>query len=359
MTMNKRLAWGMVIYAVVFLAILAVGLGIFWNFIEAYELSRPANAVNAYVEQLTGEAVCEGSAALLEQLDGNIQSREEACQVIRDLTAEGFAYAKKSTESTADRQVYVLRCGSQVVGQFAITAGEPDKYGFRVWSVTEETFDVSFLLASPVSVTVPSDFQVSVNGNLLDNGYITETGIRYGALEEFYDEFDLPTMVTYTAGSCLGTLTMDVTDRDGAPVEITEEMDRNDLLPSCGAEKLTELDTFTREFLDRYVTFTGSANHTAALNYVSLRQYLVKDSALAKRLYTAIDGLNYAQSNGDVIRDIAMNRYADLGDGRYLCDVTYVVETLGRKGAVQTDNHLKLIILETDSGLKVEAMTRY
>jgi hypothetical protein len=54
-----------------------------------------------------------------------------------------------------------------------------------------------------------------------------------------------------------------------------------------------------------------------------------------------------------------VNQLADIGEGRYFCDVTYIVETVGREGAVETTNNLKLIILETENGLKIEAMTRY
>lgn len=359
MTMRKRFVKGMVIYAVVFLVLAAVGLAAFWDFIDAYERSRPINSVKAYVERLTAEDMIEGSQLLLDQLDENIRSREESGQIIRDSVTQPLSYAKKSSESTSNRQVYVLRSGSQVIGQFAIAAGDQDHYGFRAWTVTDESFDFSHLLAKPISVTVPSDFTVSINGNPLDSSYITEKDIPFAALEAFYDDFTLPTMVTYTADSFLGSLTLEVTDRDGNPVEITEETDMDALLPDCAGEELSALDAFVGEFLKRYVSFTGSANGEASGNYARLLKYLVADSALAQRLRTAIDGLNYAQSNGDTIREISVNQCVDLEEDRYYCDLTYVVETLGRKGAVSTTNNLKLIILDTEDGLRVEAMTRY
>ena len=54
-----------------------------------------------------------------------------------------------------------------------------------------------------------------------------------------------------------------------------------------------------------------------------------------------------------------MNQVSDMGGERFYCDLTYIVETVGREGAVETTNNLKLIILETENGLKIEAMTRY
>lgn len=357
--MRKGFIIGMIIYALVFLVLLGVGLNYFWDYIDAYEQSRPINTVKEYVAQLTAEDMCEGSEVLLAQLDEHIRSREESCQVIVDSVSAPISYAKKSGESSDSQQVYVLRSGKQVIGGFIISAGDPDRYGFQRWTVTEEYFDFSYLMGETVSITVPAEFTVSINGNVLDESYITESGILYDAVEEFYDDYDLPTLVTYTADSFLGTLALDVTDAEGNPVEITEETDLNQFLPGCSDQKTAELTSFVKGFLEKYVVFTGSANDAASVNYVRLQSYLIEGSDLAKRLYTAIDGLNYAQSHGDTIQEITVNRYVDMGDGRYMCDVTYIVETIGTKGAVDTTNNLKLIILNTSNGLKVEAMTRY
>ncbi len=357
--MSKRFVTGMLIYALVFLVIVSAGLWVLWDYIDAYEQSRSVNVLKAYVEQLTLDDLCEGSGALLEQLDSSIQSREEACERIKASVTGELSYAKKSSESSETRQVYVLRCGRQVIGQFAISAGEPDKYGFRIWEVSEESFDFSHLLGETISVTVPSDFAVSVNGYQLDSSYIIAQDIPYTTLEEFYGDYNLPTMVTYSADSFLGSYTMDVTDRDGKPVEITDETDFNQLLPDCTDKELEEIDELMELFLTRYVAFTGSSSGTASGNYNKLSKCLVRDGELAKRLYTAVGGLYYAQSLRDTLKETTMNQRVKLGDGRYFCDVSYVVETVGKKGAVEVSYNLKVILLETNEGLRVEAMTRY
>lgn len=357
--MNKRFIKGMILYAVIFLVLGGIGLTVFWNFIDAYEQSRPVNAVKNYMTSLTKEHMCESSEELLSQLDENIQSREEACQVIQNSVSDDLSYAKKAGESTSERQVYVIRDGSQIIGQITIAPGDEETFGFRVWSVIEESYDFSFLMGEPVSVTVPSDFPVSVNGFALDETYITKSDIPYEALEAFYDDFHLPTLVTYTFGSFMGELAEDVIDREGKVIQITEETSYSMLLPGCDVSQTTQLEYFVNEFIDAYVTFTGSSNGTVNRNYANLRKFLIQDSDLAYRLYTAIDGLDYAQSRGDSIQQILINQIADVGNARYYCDLTYIVETIGREGAVQTTNNLKLIILETDDGLKVEAMTRY
>lgn len=357
--MSKRFVTGMVIYALVFLMIVSGGLWLLWDFMEAYEQSRPVNTIKAYVNSLTPEDLSAGAGSLLDALDHNLQTREEAAQLIQESATGSFSYAKKSAESTETRQVYVLRSGRQVIGQFAITAGEPDKYGFRIWEVAEESFDFSHLMGESISVTVPSDFTVSVNGYLLDSSYITEQDISYNTLEEFYGDYPLPTMVTYTADSFLGNVAMTVADRKGNAIEITEDTNYDLLLPECSEEELEAIDELMEQFLTRYVAFTGSSSGTAGGNYNRLIRHLVPDGELAQRLYTAIGGLYYAQSLRDTITSTTVNQYAKLGNGRYFCDVSYVVETVGKKGPVEMPYNMKVIMLETDVGLRVEAMTRY
>ena len=50
---SRKFVTGLLVYVVLFLIVLAVGLGIFWKFIASYEASRPKNTLKAYVSQLT------------------------------------------------------------------------------------------------------------------------------------------------------------------------------------------------------------------------------------------------------------------------------------------------------------------
>ena len=350
---------GMVIYAVIFLALTAVGLKFFWDFIEAYEQSRPKNTANAYLEALTVEKMCAGAEPWFSQLDHSIQSEEACIGIIRDSMGEDITYAKKAGECTDTRQILVLRCGKQVIGQMTMDAVETDKYGFSRWEVTDAEFDFSYLEGKPVSVTVPQAYTVSINGRVLDESYITESGIHYALLEEFYDQYTLPTMVTYQADRFLGALSLEVSDPDGNPVSIGEDTDRNALLDNCTEAEQEELKKLTEGFLEKYVQYCSSANGSITRNYYQLKAYLVPDGVLAQRLLSAIDGLQWAQSYSDRIHSVQIHHYVRLDAQRYLCDATYVVDTYGLKGLVQTTNHIKIIAVQTESGLRVEAMTSY
>ena len=65
----KRFFLGLTIYCVVFLGLAYWGLTEFWSFIDAYELSRPKNAIAPYVEQLTKEQIAQAYDVPAEKID--------------------------------------------------------------------------------------------------------------------------------------------------------------------------------------------------------------------------------------------------------------------------------------------------
>lgn len=352
---------GMVIYAVVFLALTFVGLRWFWNFIAAFEASRPLNTINAYVDQLTVEHICDSQTELLKLAEDELVGEDTCRQLMRNVLADEITYAKKSSESTDSKIVYVLRSGSKVIGSVTMVATEFDEYNFARWKISEETFDLSFILGEKsYCVTVPEKFQVYVNDVLLDESYIVESGIKYSSVERLYKEFDLPTMVTYQASVPLGECVGVVKDENGNEITIDASTDYNVFLENCSDAERAELKTFSEAFINAYVIFSGNVNDDAEGNYKMLLEYVVVGSDLNSRMKMALDGLNYAKSRGEDIISIDINRTISLGDGRYICDVTYVVDTTNRSGNVtRNTNNAHIIVVRTENGLKADSLISY
>lgn len=352
---------GMVIYAIVFLGITAAGLSIFWDFIDSYERSRPKNTIDQYLENLTVEAMVSNCEDLFDQVDVNLQPKEDSIEVIRESLDGKITYARKSSVCTETSQTYVLRCGGKVIGEAVIKASKPTRFGFTLWAVREERFDFSHLMCTQQSITVPDSYSVTANGVTLGDEYVTESGIPFAPFEEFYDDYEnLPTMVTYTAGNLLGELKLEVLDASGNLVADWAETDPETVLDNCPAEVSAQLESFVKEFLFSYVEFCGSSNQAEGRNYRNLvNNFLIEGSDLANRLYTALDGLAFAQSYGDVLDEVVIHRMSRIDETHYFCDATYLVSTYGKAGKVQTTNNLKVMLVETANGLRVESMTRY
>lgn len=216
------------------------------------------------------------------------------------------------------------------------------------------------MIGEPVSITVPSEYEVfTENRVLLDESFITADNIPYSALEEFYGDYTLPTMVTYTADGFFGEITLQAMDPSGNIVEITPETDMNTLLPKCSAEEAAEVEAFAKEFIKLWVAFSGSTKDTSAYHYYNIKNVLSSDGVLAGRLYTALDGLSYGQSNGATIQDIKINRIVPVEGEYYMCDITYLVQAIGKQGPVDTTSNMKLMLSTENGVLKVKSMQRY
>lgn len=360
---KKRRFWPfalfMLIYATVVLTAIELGLGMFHSYIAAYEDSRPKHILNGYMDSLTAEHVAELSQDVIDQVDHNIQSEEQCREYIMQSLARGFSYAKKSSESTETKQVYVIRSGLQVIGQFTMEVTHEDEYGFTYWEVTQESFDMSHLIGSTVSTVAPDSYNVTVNGKVLDSSYIVGDPMKYDALKPFYGDYELPMLVTYQAGPFLGDFDIITTDAEGKVLFLEEVEDVSTLAQNCTVEEIEELDEFVDVFLDKYVTYMSGANKSAEANLHRLLKLVVENSDFADRMVGALTGQKVTQSKGDKITEITNNYFFKLEDGRYACDVTYVVDTTGKQGVVTTTNNVRIIVDETKDGLRVFTVYNY
>lgn len=355
-------ALGMILYALVFAAISAVGLRFFWSFIDEYEKSRPNTAMEQYVQSLDDQHIKSLASGFVSTLDHNVQTEEEsyAC-ILSAVNGAELSYAKKSAESTEKSLVYIITMDGSKLGRVVLTQQDVDSiFSFSPWAVAEEEMDFSCLL-SIKDVTVPDTWSVSCNGNVLDANYLSGDKIHYAMLEEFYDEgFSLPCMVTYHVENFVGDISLTVTNEAGETVELPEgETDQSFFTDNCTDQEKAEIKGIVDNFITNYVLFMSSANGFVWSNYSSVIQYVVPGSDLAVRLAETVEGQIYASSRGDDIVSIDLNGSMDLGGGNYYADVTYVVDTTGQKGVVQTTSNLKLIVSQTDSGLKVAAIASY
>lgn len=354
----RKFSIGMAIYAVIFLIAAALGLNLFWDFIDAYELSRPEHTMDTYMQQVDIDYLCKGGeASVMAVVDPKLNTAEEVRSHILSTLTGDICYAKKMSESSDTKQVYMVMCGKQSVCKVTLTAQAADKYGFTPWAVTSEDFDFSYIKTSTLSVTVPSDYPVYIGSTRLDSSYITQDHIPYPSIAQYYTDYTPPYMVTYTSGAFLGELSLRVTDPSGEPVVIDDTTDMAIFLDNCTEEQIAPLKTLVNTYLKRYVDFLSCAGNDPEGNYKKLQTVIVPDSDLEHRFRDAVRGLTWIRDRKSVISSTAFNHWVDLGNGQYLCDVTYEVDTKLFDGMAHETTTLHLILTETAKGLKVEAMT--
>lgn len=350
---KKRIfPWFLLIYSIIILLGIGFGLNYLQSYLHSYEQSLPYNTTDTYLQSLDADHICRQASSILDEIDTSVQTKEEALVIMKEALAEPITFYKRVKECTDTKLVYTLRSGLQTIGSFEME--QTSDSNLAHWVVTSETFDLSFLLKDGFSVTVPHDAIVQVNGKALTEANVTETGICYTSIEDFYDQFDLPTMTTYQVGRHLGELSVEVTDANGTPLD--PDADQSAFLDLCTDAEKASLNLIAENFISRYIHFTSQTNNDVQGNLSRLVKHVVPGGALEQRMRDAVRGLNWVTDRNVTIQSITVNQYIPAGDGRYICDITYIVNTHDITGDVQSESSLFVIFKETNDGLKAESM---
>lgn len=350
-------ARGMILYVLLFILVAGLGLLFLYRFLENYEYTRENRVMERYIASVSDEQLQSMSAGFLSQLNSELSDMDSVRSFISDKVANAD-FAKKMAECTETKSVYVLKDEDGAFGRVELTLGDKIFHSLlQNWQPTAAELDFSAFL-NELDVTVPADYTVECNGFVLNEKYVVDDGVEYELLKEFYEDFELPHLVSYHADGFIGEA--EVTVRDGAGNEIDDsQLSEEFFTDNCSDSKKGQLDEFINRYIAAYVTFTSGANHMTTINYHNVDAMIVPGSELHERVLNAVGGLGFASSHGDEIKKITVNRYMDLGGGMYLCDVTYDVATYGQDGLHEYPNNTKIIITENGDGFLAYSMASY
>jgi hypothetical protein len=135
--------------------------------------------------------------------------------------------------------------------------------------------------------------------------------------------------------------------------------DMSQYIDNCSDDEVAALDTIANGFIRSYVAFTSRTGGDNSKNYWDLTKYMVPNGELSKRMHAALDGLYWISDRGAKLTELNIHHYVSVGDGRYLCDLTYIVDTQNYAGSIQTTSNLKVFFVETEQGLRAESMLSY
>lgn len=344
---SRRFALGMIIYALTFIVFLALGLRIFWSYIDSYEKSQPTHAIDAYIASFDSEHIRTLSRDFVSSLDHELQSEEDSYAVIESLFKGELHYSKDSVASTDERLVFrILSADNRLLGTMALN--KTGSGNDVAWTVSDEQFDFSDLLRS-AEILAPAEWKVLCNGTELGESYVAETGIRYPSMAEAYDYgFSLPTLVRYEIGNYIGEAEISALDAEGVEAQLQDDPAAYTLSDRCTADERSRMEDFTNRFLPLYIAFMSNTNHNAYDNYSRVHPYLLPGSDLESRFYNAIVGQTWSHSKGDYLHDVVVHGVFEISEGKFLIDVDYQVDTTGNAGTVA--NEAGMLIVAEDQG---------
>lgn len=355
MKTKSRFWVGLSCYCLVLVVVVIAALCVLKRFLVAYEDSRPEHTVTYYVENLTPQDVIGGCGKLLDSLDPALQTREDAEKILMDAMSEPFRAVKEP--SSQGELCYSVRSGKRKVGGFHLVSRSTGSFGFPIWEVEGESFDLSWLAGPETSLTVPDSARITFQGKELPRDYVTRSEIPFDLFREFPQE-GLPQCSTYVVKGYLGEADWQVFTQDG------EEVTGQDYQAVFAGTDCTDvqkeaLEARVMKFLDQYIAYCGSNKNTSRGNLYSLRKSLVPNGQLFQRLTSALDGLNFGQSLGDKRGQTEIHTMLQVDEELFFVDVTYLVDTTGKKGVVSTTNNLKLLLVPSKDTFLVSDMCSY
>ena len=339
---------GMLIYALVVLIIFAAVLFIFSRYLASYEKSQPISAVNEYLGSISEEKVSELSKPIVESLS-DLSDGSYVTGKLLDNIKNSTPVRGKS--ESADTLVYYLKSGNSYIEKLTLSKGEDCGFGYNSWKVSgEEIYPDSFV--NSVSLTVPPEYTVSVDGKVLGSEYITDDKVEYDILKGFYKskDFSCPYLVTYFTGSLLNGAEITVKDGSGNTVPL-ENLTEDYYADNCTTQEKQDITEFTNNYVEAYVRLTSNADGNYQLNFYHLTQYVLNNSDLHNRLRELMKSVSFNMSHGDEITDITINHIMNCGKGNYMVDVTYTYNTTGQ-GKVKTtnENNERLMLRQSSTG---------
>jgi len=178
---HSKFALGLLIGIAVF-GIIAVGALItLWQFLKAYEITRPATTMNHFMETLD-EAFW--SELVENKLSGEALPFESREDIVKDtvsrIRSASYKYLLKSSETTEEKTVYrVLIGGKEVLTLTLIPSGEAVGFGLHEWTVDGYELNEKNLplKQTTYTYTVPTNAILALNGVMVGANYVTKSDI--------------------------------------------------------------------------------------------------------------------------------------------------------------------------------------
>lgn len=366
MAKKKKRSFGrvMLLYALLFLALLAGGLGVLRLYLGYAVANGPDAAARAWVEGLDEAQLRAAAADWLAGFDETLFPADELfARSVAPLQSE-LSFRAAVDAGGQDTAVYVILAGEVPIGRITLMPEDGGELGTRVWRVGEEEFDFS-PLGAPVSrtLTVPEGFSVVCGGRTLDASYISARSSGCGELGYLAEAgYALPAFVTYTAERCPEWAEFSVFAPDGTEYAPDADFSRiavEALANSCSESECARLGTFAADFCEAYVAFLGTQRDSVGPNYRKILPYLLEGSDLSERMASARKGLVWSHNRKNEIADLRVNACMRLAEGEYLCDFSFAVDTLGLAGTVRTENNIRLFVTESDGALYAAQLFSY
>ncbi|MFA7674382.1 MAG: hypothetical protein WCY62_11080, partial [Clostridia bacterium] len=193
---------------------------------------------------------------------------------------------------------------------------EDDDYSVPL--VIEETYSYT--------ITAPSGAEVSVNGILLTDEYITDTDAAYPSLVGLSQFMTMPALCRYEIKGLYHIPTVKAVDENGNSLLCDISGDdvtvHNQYSAQLAVEHTERVNAFTRT----YVSFSINEHGTMSNSWTDfgyLKQYLIQETDLYERLRSAINSLYWVDYTTVEYHYVTADSFVPITDSCFTCVMSY------------------------------------
>ena len=350
---SGRFGRALLIYVLVFVLLAIAALGVFRQYLAAFEASRPATVLHDYLESCADGALSYPWGLALgkidsEQGDGN-DSRSWAQEKIRNATL-------REQLGSSEEKTYALYDEDDICFEtITLRQTEKDRWGFTGWKVADETVNLK-PYTTTISLIIPEDYTVMLDGKALDSSFIVEKGIAYDALKPFAADITNPPLkMKVQFGPVLDGGEATVLDGKGqaVPEELQTEYYYLDTANEADRARVRD---FVERWLSVYLPFADDLGGRGMGYFDAVYQMIIHGGEIETRIRQAIDGHEYGNVQKLEILSVDHDCCTDLGDGRFFTDFAYHIRTYGLHDPTEETYRMRLLVKEVYGTLYAEQM---
>jgi hypothetical protein len=168
-----------------------------------------------------------------------------------------------------------------------------------------------------LTVTVPSDAEVLLNGIKLPADYVTESG-AYDLLkgdEAYLTGNAVPSVSVYTVKDLrIRTESVRAVFSDGTESTGTDDGNHNYLFGFVTGKMPEDREKRIRDYTGKYLLFSTNLGGKTASNWNNLKPYLLPDGDMYRRMQLSMDGMSWVNSSSAALNSLRIEDYREFGD---------------------------------------------
>lgn len=221
------------IYSVVILLIGAVGCYFLYQYMDAYEQSRPDNVMkelvastsdNEWIDYMKNTGSVEFS--LFDDRSDIINNYfEVSCQ------GKKVNFSEAVSVSTQDAPVYNIKAGSASMVRAYLEKDEELAFGFNSWKVAriEAYIPTQNMASLTIRIEAPHSTPLFINGVALDESYVINPDVPHATMSSLEERYAyVPTRTLYEVSGIYGGVV--VTDQEGNELHPVSEADASGIV---------------------------------------------------------------------------------------------------------------------------------